>query len=283
MTDSEVATRAPESDQMEEQSLDTPVEPTLASHSPNTASDSAATTGPIESTLHPHSHCTTDRPLVPGQQSSGSITTYQDDISTYISKPADYPQTPAKVLLLLTNGRGIHSINNQLQADLYAQNGFVVVMPDMFGGDPAPNTTTDQVPEPQQSGTWLDTIKSQIVTTSKSFLIDMWLARQTAEKVLPIINKVVDHVKDEFADAVSHGGGIYAAGYCFGGKYVLTLAGERSDSVMKGQDGKEADVEEGMVKTGPQIKCGVVAHGTLVTTDDLKEVRAPVSLVCVGK
>ena len=48
----------------------------------------------------------------------------------YISKPADYPHSPSKLLLLLSSGTGIHSTNNQVQADQYAAEGFVVVMPD---------------------------------------------------------------------------------------------------------------------------------------------------------
>jgi poly(3-hydroxybutyrate) depolymerase len=48
----------------------------------------------------------------------------------YISKPVDYPQSPGKLLLLLTGGTGVASKNNQLQADKYAAEGFLVVMPD---------------------------------------------------------------------------------------------------------------------------------------------------------
>jgi poly(3-hydroxybutyrate) depolymerase len=48
----------------------------------------------------------------------------------YISKPNDYPHAPSKLLLLLTGGTGIKSTNNQLQADKYASEGFLVVMPD---------------------------------------------------------------------------------------------------------------------------------------------------------
>ncbi|KAK5153035.1 hypothetical protein LTR04_006276, partial [Oleoguttula sp. CCFEE 6159] len=61
-------------------------------------------------------------------------------MGVYITKPADYPHAPSKLLLLLTGGTGIHSTNNQLQADKYAAEGFLVVMPDQFEGDPAPNT-----------------------------------------------------------------------------------------------------------------------------------------------
>lgn len=54
-------------------------------------------------------------------------------IEVYISKPSDYPHSPSKLLLLLTGGTGIHSTNNQLQADQFAANGFLVVMPDQYG------------------------------------------------------------------------------------------------------------------------------------------------------
>ena len=50
----------------------------------------------------------------------------------YITKPSDYPHHPSKLLLLLSNGSGIRSKNNQLQADKYASEGFLVVMPDQY-------------------------------------------------------------------------------------------------------------------------------------------------------
>ena len=53
-----------------------------------------------------------------------------NDIDVYVTKPPDYPHSPSKLLLLLTGGTGVHSTNNQLQADKYAQEGFLVVMPD---------------------------------------------------------------------------------------------------------------------------------------------------------
>ena len=118
-----------------------------------------------------------------------------------------------------------------------------------------------------------------LATTAKSFVLDMWLARQTPEKVLPILHKVIDGAKEEFADAVANGGGIYAVGYCFGGKYVSLLGSELPDTVAHGQAQK--DEEQGIVKTGPLIKCGALAHGTSITKEVLEAIKAPISLVCV--
>jgi len=126
-------------------------------------------------------------------------------------------------------------------------------MPDQFNGDPAPNATTED-PESATSTSFLDTFKLRAAETAKSFLIDMWLARHTEEKVLPILHSVLEAAKDEFADAVANGGGIYGVGYCFGAKYILILAGVPPPS-------PETDEEQGAISKEPLIKVGAVAHG----------------------
>jgi len=212
----------------------------------------------------------------------------------YISKPSDYPHTPSRLLLLLTSGTGIHSTNNQIQADRFASEGFVVVMPDLFDGDPAPNSTKTTVPDSSASipstsspSSFLDKFKTKIGETAKSFLIDMWLARHTDDKVLPLLHRVLDAIRDEFADAVSHGGGVYAVGYCFGARYVLLLASERTPHQLgiptPWSAGQKASDEEGqeIKKVGPYVKAGALAHATMVSKDDFQGLKAPVSLVCV--
>ncbi|KAL9593322.1 MAG: hypothetical protein Q9179_005952 [Wetmoreana sp. 5 TL-2023] len=199
-------------------------------------------------------------------------------MGVYITKPSDYPHLPSKLLLFLSSGTGIHSKNNQLQADKYASEGFVVVMPDQFAGDPAPNTTTDPNAAPEGNPSMIEKVKMGLADTAKSFMIDMWLARQTPEKVLPLLHKVIEGVKDEFADAVANGDGIYAVGYCFGGKYVLLLGSEIPDTVAKGQAVK--DEEQGIVKSGPQIKAGAIAHGTMITKEDIQGLKVPVTMAC---
>ena len=227
-------------------------------------------------------HCMTDRPSPSSQTPTGELTKFNDDIDVYISKPPDYPHSPSKLLLLLTPGTGVKSTNNQLQADRYASEGFVVVMPDQFGGDPAPNTTASAAESGSNGGeenvSLIEQVKLRAAETAKSFMIDMWLARQTPEKVVPILHKVLESAKDEFADAVANGGGVYAAGYCFGGKYVMMLAGKQQGSEREGKD-----EEEGKTDRGPLIKAGAIAHATLVTREDMTAIETPVSMVCVGK
>ncbi|KAM7198028.1 alpha/beta-hydrolase [Rhypophila sp. PSN 637] len=265
MAEPEIATKAPESDANEAPAPAAPAAPTLSDH------------------------CTSDRPAPVGVASTGEITKLAE-VDVYISKPADYPHTPSKLLLLLTNGTGHKSINNQIQADRFASEGYVVVMPDLFEGDEAPNSKAiPDSPGTTEPPSFLDTFKIKAAETAKSFLIDMWLARHTEEKVMPILRKVIDAAKDEFADAISYGGGIYAVGYCFGGKYVLLLAAEKPVhaegaglAMPWSASSKPADEEASQPKTvGPYIKAGALAHATMVSKDDFVGLKAPVSVVSV--
>jgi len=255
MADQEVATKAPESDAAEASLIpgDTPTQ-------------SGASLG---------EHCLKDRPTPFGQGPSGELSQL-GGVDVYISKPSDYPHAPSKLLLFLTGATGLDSDNNQLQADKYAAEGFLVVLPDMFSNDPLPGSATYAE---EKDLSIIEQLKMRAAETAKSFLIDMWLARQTPEKVLPIIHKVIDAAKDEFADAVANGGGIYAVGYCFGGRMVLLLAGEKPDKPLWGQSAN--DEEAGIVAKGPYIKAGAIAHATLVTKEDFEGTKAPLAFSVV--
>lgn len=319
MADPEIATKSPESDALGDIPVAEP--PTVPSNTVDSSSSSAAAPTP---TLC--DNCTSDRPTPAGQKSTGEIIKL-NDVDVYISKPADYPHTPSKLLLLLTGGTGLHSVNNQIQADRFAQDGgFVVVMPDLFEGDPAPNSTTALSPEElpaTDAGTgstvptssFLDIFKIKAAETAKSFLIDMWLARHTEDKIMPILKKVLEGVRDEFADAVAYGGGIYAAGYCIGGRYVLLLAREETHAPRKtsmserlggltlpwahkpappavaptdlGSSGESTQSGDGLdanrqnKTSGPWIKAGAIAHATLVSKEDFKGLKVPITMVSV--
>lgn len=142
-------------------------------------------------------------------------------------------------------------------------------MPDLFAGDTAPGATaiTDD------STSILEQFKLKAVEVTKSFLIDMWLARVTDERVMPILHKVIDVAREQYADTVKQGDGIYAAGYCVGARFVLLLAKQTKTP--------EGDAESGGVKNGPFIKAGALAHAASVIPDDFKDISVPLSLVCV--
>lgn len=160
-----------------------------------------------------------------------------------------------------------------------------------FSGQPAPTTSTTTVPavpstsseEAAPQPSLIDQVKLGVASVAKSFTIDMWLARHTPQKVLPILHTILSSMREEFADSVAFGGGIYAVGYCFGAKYVLLLAGEMGDDVAAGQRLPETEAEPGMVKKDVQVKCAVIAHGTQITVADLVGVEVPLCVVAVSE
>ncbi|KOS20098.1 Protein AIM2 [Escovopsis weberi] len=256
MSDSEVATKAPESD--------------AQGDAPRRESHVAG------------EHCVTDRPTPIGQGSTGEIIKI-NDVDVYISKPADYPHSPCRLLLLLTGGTGIHSTNHQIQADRYAAEGFLVLMPDMFGGDAAPEANSTTIPDSSSAASLLERFKMGAVSVTKAFLIDMWLARVTEDKVMPILLRAIEGAHEHYGDVVRNGDGIYAVGYCIGARYVLLLAkGGHSQSQSHSHGGSgDGDEESRPVKAGPFIKAGALAHAASVEPGDFDDLRVPLNLVCV--
>ena len=150
-----------------------------------------------------------------------------------------------------------------------------------FAGNPAPTTSTTTTSPAEAHPSIIEQVKLGVANVAKAFTIDMWLARHTPETVLPLLHSVITSVKEEFADAVANGGGIYAVGYCFGAKYVLLLAADLHKDVAAGQRAPEAQAEEGMVRQGAQIKCGAIAHGTQITKDDMAGAEVPMCVIAV--
>lgn len=232
---------------------------------------------------HPHADKTTTEAPTASQTPTGEMTKF-NDIDCYITKPADYPHAPSKLLLYLTNGTGIHAPANKLQADAYAEKGYLVIMPDQFAGDFAPNNVF-AASDDQTS--FLEALKLRAAEVAKSFRLDMWLARQTPASVLPRLTKVLGAVKEEFADAVQAGGGVYCVGVSVGGRHALLLASELGADVLEGQTDVSEEaagkVEEGMIRRGPAVKAAVILHGATIEREDFAGVKSPVGLLSVDE
>lgn len=117
------------------------------------------------------------------------------DVEAYISHPAD--RSTKRAILLLTDVIGHRFINAQLIADQLAANGYFVVMPDLFHGDPVP------------------------LNRPAGFDLMAWLKGPPGhlpDRVEPVVQAVFKEMKSSLGCER-----IGAIGYCFGAKYAVRL------------------------------------------------------------
>ncbi|KAJ5088126.1 Sterol O-acyltransferase [Penicillium angulare] len=116
-------------------------------------------------------------------------------VETYLSYPEN--KSTKRAILLLTDVIGHRFINAQLIADQLAANGYFVVMPDLFHGDPVP------------------------LNRPEGFELQAWLKGPPGHlpnRVEPVAQAVLQEMKS--ALGCERVGGI---GYCFGAKYAIRL------------------------------------------------------------
>ncbi|KAG2418634.1 hypothetical protein HFD88_001735 [Aspergillus terreus] len=115
------------------------------------------------------------------------------DVETYIAYPPS--QSTERAILMLTDVIGHRFINAQLIADQFAANGYLVVVPDLFHGDPVQLNRPD------------------------GFDIMKWLQGPPGHlpnRVDPVVQSVIDEMRTKMGCRK-----IGAVGYCFGAKYVV--------------------------------------------------------------
>jgi len=148
-------------------------------------------------------------------------------IPAYISLPESKDTSTA--IVILPDVIGHEFINAQLIADQFAANGYYVVMPDLFQGDPVKLNR----PEGFDIMNWLQKGGPE----GKGHLPD---------QVDPIVEKTLAYVKEQGAKKIG------AVGYCFGGKYVARFLA-KGKGVDVGYTAHPSFVDEEEIKgmTGP--------------------------------
>ncbi|KAL2828604.1 esterase/lipase [Aspergillus pseudoustus] len=124
------------------------------------------------------------------------------DFEVYTVQPED--SAPEKGILILTDVIGHKFINVQLIADQLAANGYVVIIPELFDGDPIPlNRPGDFDIVAWRDGKYHPQGRAHV-----------------PENIDPIVNASVEELRTKYGCKT-----IGAIGYCFGAKYVVRHLG----------------------------------------------------------
>lgn len=121
-----------------------------------------------------------------------------DDFEVYISEAPDKSRDNA--ILILTDVIGHRFNNANLIADAFAKNGYFVLMPDLFYGDPIQ------------------------LNRGGDFDIQKWFKGDYNSEHKPHTPEIVDPIVKKSIEALRTKYGVKkigAVGYCFGGKYVV--------------------------------------------------------------
>jgi dienelactone hydrolase len=159
-------------------------------------------------------------------------------VPAYITFPESKDTSTA--IIILPDVIGHEFINAQLIADQFAANGYYVVMPDLFQGDPVK------------------------LNPAEGFDIMNWLQKGGPEgkghlpdSVDPIVEKTLAYMKEQGAKKIG------AVGYCFGGKYVARFLA-KGKGVDVGYTAHPSFVDEDEIK-GMAGPLSIAAAGMLCT------------------
>ncbi|KAF3396167.1 hypothetical protein F1880_007281 [Penicillium rolfsii] len=147
------------------------------------------------------------------------------NVRTYFAYPKNN-QAPDKAVVIVGDVFGIFT-NSQLLADDFAANGYLAVLPDIFNGD------------------------QMDIGDFEAGRIDIpeWISRHGTEVTDPIIDAVINHLREDMGvDKIA------GAGYCFGGKYVARF-----------------------LKPG-KFDTGYSAHPSFVSDEELAGIEKPFSI-----
>ncbi|KAF4303258.1 Sec1-like protein [Botryosphaeria dothidea] len=112
-------------------------------------------------------------------------------VNSYVTYPED--KSTHTAILFLTDAMGHVGINAQLMADQFAANGYFVVMPDLFHGDPVP-----------------------FDVNMETFDLKGWVSKHQPRRVSPVVDSVLKEMRGTLGCKR-----IGSVGYCFGAKYVI--------------------------------------------------------------
>ncbi|KAF4439160.1 dienelactone hydrolase family domain-containing [Fusarium acutatum] len=172
------------------------------------------------------------------------------NLEVYETRPLDGDIT--RILLLLPDGFGLAK-HNVILADMFAERGWLVVIPDYFQGDPLPVSLLQRPP-----GTLLEDVIN----------MKAWLGRHSAQVIHELLVSFFENIHTSLPGIqTSDNASISVVGYCFGGKYALQLSswvGVRTAAAFHPSFVEESDLSPGDNGSAAPIIVGLAQNDTMV-------------------
>jgi len=173
------------------------------------------------------------------------------DLPTYVASPSDGSSN--KTVIFVTDIFGYKLNNVRLLADEYAEQGFKVLIPDLFDGDYVDDSLLKAI-APQQSDAEPSLVQKGVDGAKVAASLGPWVAKHREAVTKPILIKFVEAVK-------AQGGKVGTVGFCWGGRYSILLCSDNDY---------------------PHLDAAVANHPSfLAVPDEVKAVNKPV-LIQVG-
>ena len=177
------------------------------------------------------------------------------EAEAYYSGPPEGEQAKRPIIFYIPDVFGMTFLNSQLLADSYAEKGgFHVYVVDIFARDPLPPETLEFMEYEGFLSALL--FPFRLLWQLPSLL--RWLRRHGDEVSRPLVYAAAQVLRKK-ADAL--GVKLFAAGYCYGGRYSCLLAGSNN-----GQ--------------GPLVDACVSAHPSRLTAEEAVNITKP-TLFCL--
>uniref|UniRef100_A0A383VKQ0 Dienelactone hydrolase domain-containing protein n=1 Tax=Tetradesmus obliquus TaxID=3088 RepID=A0A383VKQ0_TETOB len=172
-------------------------------------------------------------------------------VPCYTSKPSSFNGC---AIILATDIFGYKLVNSRLIADVYADNGFLTVMPDYFRGEPM-NIALLETYEALPSMSLLGKLNGYAQLAGQIVGMGSWLKRHPVEYAIDVVTAAAAELRDK------HGARkVGLQGYCYGGKVGVKMAAK------------------------PELVNAVCsAHpGLIKIPEDIQAVQVPLQFICAA-
>ncbi|EAL17969.1 hypothetical protein CNBK3200 [Cryptococcus deneoformans B-3501A] len=195
----------------------------------------------------------------------GSIS-IQHGLRTYVSLPSSAEKGKAEgqvgqkqdTIILISDIFGIDLVNSKLVADEWAGQGYKVLLPDFFEGDPIPESLLQSIVPNLRHQAEATALTKAADTAKAAAALGPWLVKHREAVTRPLVEKYVQSVRSDTST-----GKIAAVGYCFGARYALLLA--------QPQSGAKSSVD-----------VVVANHPSFLVLDDVKDINSTPCIILKG-